>query len=124
MQPLLEPLGLKSSRALLYKAFSLQDCREENRADLVKGSVGEGDQDRSNWTWRCYHYHALQFLNSLQFVSDTNYQSEIARNTGNVMMLEHMSALEKKMEDKNSEMIKMLQFINTRVSEYPPAGCP
>ena len=77
MQPMLEPLGL-SSRALLYKAFSLQDCREENRADLVKGSVGEGDQDRFDWTWRCYHYHALQFLHSLQFVSDTNYQSEIA----------------------------------------------
>ena len=46
--------------------------------------------------------------------------SEIAQNTGNGMMLERMSALEKKMEDKNSEMMKMVQFINTRVSEYPP----
>ena len=37
-----------------------------------------------------------------------------------MMLIERMSALEKRMEDKNSEIMKILQFINTRVSEYPP----
>ena len=35
------------------------------------------------------------------------------------MMLECISALEKRMEDTNSKMLKILQFIITRISEYP-----
>ena len=54
-----------------------------------------------------------------QFLSDADYQSEIARNTGNVIMLEQISVLEKKMEENNSKMMKMLQLINTRMSENP-----
>ena len=37
-----------------------------------------------------------------------------------MMLIERMSALEKRMENKNSEMMKILQFINTRVSVNPP----
>ena len=56
-----------------------------------------------------------------QFLSDAKDESKISRNTRNVMMLiERMSALEKRMEDKNSEMMKILQFIKTSISEYPP----
>ena len=116
--------ALKSSRALLYQAFSLQDdngkiAEKRTEQTLLKDLwekvtkidlMGHGDV-----------IITMPYNFSIpQFVSDADYQSEIARNTGNVMMLERMSALEKKMEDKNSEMMKMLQFINTRVSEYPP----
>ena len=116
--------ALKSSRALLYQAFSLQD---DNRKITEKRT----EQTLLKDLWEKVTKIDLMRLGDViitmpynfsipQFVSDADYQSEIARNTGNVMMLERMSALEKKMEDKNSELMKMLQFINTRVSEYPP----
>ena len=123
--------ALKSSRALLYQAFSLQEdngkiAEKRTEQTLLKDLwekvtkidlIGHGDV-----------IITMPYNFSIpQFVSDADYQSETARNTGNVMMLERMSALEKKMEDKNSEMMKMLQFINTKVSEYPPvpsAGTP
>ena len=120
--------ALKSSRSLLYQAFSLQD-------DNGKIAGKRTEQTLLKDLWKKVTKIDLMGHGDViitipcnfsipQIVSDADYQSRTARNTGNVMMLERMSALEKKMEDKNSEMMKMLQFINTRVSEYPDPPVP
>ena len=103
--------ALKSSRSLLYKATSQQDdngkiTEKRTETTLLKDLWEKVTKiDLTNVDviiTMSYNFSIPQFL------SDADYQSETARSTGNVMMFERVSALEKKMEEKNSDMMKML----------------
>ena len=59
-----------------------------------------------------------------QFLSDADYLSESSKNTTNTLMMERMVNLEKKVEEKNSEMMSMLQSINSKIGNTPVGSQP
>ena len=112
--------ALKSSRSLLYQAFSLQDDNGKITDKRTEQTLLKDLWDKVTKIDMKGHGEVVITMpynfTIPQFVSDTDFSSETGRETANVMMLERMTALEKKMDEKNTEVVKMLQSLNRTIS--------
>ena len=54
-----------------------------------------------------------------RFVSDAEFLAETTRDTTGTMMMERMTALEKKVEDKHCAVINLLQSVSLRLGVNP-----
>ena len=54
-----------------------------------------------------------------RFVSDAELLAETTRDTTGTMMMERMTALEKKVEEKHSAVMNLLQSVNLRLGVSP-----
>ena len=120
--------ALKSSRSLLYQAFSLQDDNGKITDKRTEQTLLKDLWDKVTKIDMKGHGEVVITMpynfTIPQFVSDTDFSSETGRETANVMMMERMTALEKKMDEKNTEVVKMLQSLNAKMSECPPVSAP
>ena len=57
-----------------------------------------------------------------RFVSDAEFLAETTRDTTGTMMMERMTALVKKVEEKHCAVINLLQSVNLRLGVTPPAS--
>ena len=119
---------LKNARNLLYQAFSLQDVNgkiqdkrtEETLLKDVWEKVTKIDMSGHVNVVVCMPYNFI----IPQFLSDADYLSETSKNTTNTLMMERMVNLEKKVEEKNSKMMSMLQSINSKIGNNPVGSQP
>ena len=112
---------LKNARILLYQAFSLGDENgkmtdkrtEETLLKDIWEKVTKIDMTGHGNVVVCMPYN----FTIPQFISDADFLSETARGTSNTMMMEKMTTLEKKVDEKNTVMFNMLQSIMTRMNQ-------
>ena len=120
--------ALKNARSLLYHAFSLQEengrIPDKRTEDTLLKDLWEKitkiDMKGQGEVVVCMPYN----FTIPQFVSDAEYLAETAQDTTNTMVLERMTVLEKRVDDKNNEMMKLLQNINDKVNVSPPLPPP
>ena len=123
--------SLKNSRLLLYQAFSLADSNgkisDKRTEDTLLKDLWEKitkiDMNGHGNVVVCMPYN----FSIPRFVGEAEFAAEVGRDTANTLLVERMNAIEKKMEEKNSSMMNLLQSISMKVqaptaaSAVPPS---